>query len=54
MINKSIAGADVALTNNCIAFMFEEIRHELDGVEIDRNRNLGMTSTFKNYVTYVI
>ncbi|XP_025263181.1 uncharacterized protein LOC112637928 [Camponotus floridanus] len=31
--------------------MFEEIRYELDGVEIDRNRNVGITSTIKNYVS---
>lgn len=39
------------LANNCVAFMFEEIRYELDGVEIDRNRNVGITSTIKNYVS---
>ncbi|KAL6419573.1 hypothetical protein ACFW04_013724 [Cataglyphis niger] len=31
--------------------MFDEIRYKLDGVEIDRNRNAGITSTLKNYVT---
>jgi len=31
--------------------MFDEIRYELDGVEIDRNRNVGITSMLKNYVT---
>ncbi|XP_029672799.1 uncharacterized protein LOC115241269 [Formica exsecta] len=41
----------VRLVNNCAAFMFEEIRYKLDGVEIDRNRNVGMTSTIKNYVS---
>jgi len=50
-INKPIAGSDVALGNNCVAFMFDEIRYELDGVDIDRNRNVGITSTLKNYVT---
>jgi len=39
------------LVNNCVAFMFEEIRYELDGVEIDRCRNVGITSTLKNYVS---
>ncbi|XP_025267665.1 uncharacterized protein LOC112639054 [Camponotus floridanus] len=39
------------LANNCVAFMFEEIRYELDGVEIDHNRNVGITSTIKNYVS---
>ncbi|KYN06986.1 hypothetical protein ALC62_02054 [Cyphomyrmex costatus] len=39
------------LGNNCIAFMFDEIRYELNSVEIDRNRNVGITSTLKNYVS---
>ncbi|XP_070169717.1 uncharacterized protein [Polyergus mexicanus] len=37
------------LVNNCAAFMFEEIRYKVDGVEIDRSRNVGITSTIKNY-----
>ena len=39
------------LSNNCVAFMFNEIRYELDGVEIDRSRNVGITSTIKNFVS---
>lgn len=39
------------LTNFFIAFMFDEIRYELDGVEIDRNRNVGITSTIKNHLS---
>ncbi|XP_014481392.1 PREDICTED: uncharacterized protein LOC106747906, partial [Dinoponera quadriceps] len=39
------------LVNNCFAFMFDEIRYELDGVEIDRNRNVGITSTIKSYAS---
>jgi len=31
--------------------MFDEIRYELNGVEIDRNRNVGITNTIKNYVS---
>ncbi|XP_036146769.1 uncharacterized protein LOC118646927 [Monomorium pharaonis] len=50
-IKKPAEGSDVTLGNNCIAFMFDEIRYELDGVEIDRNRNVGITSSLKNYVT---
>ncbi|XP_070529773.1 uncharacterized protein [Cardiocondyla obscurior] len=46
---KVVAAADVILGDNCIAFMFDEIRYELDSVEIDRNRNVGITSTLKNY-----
>ncbi|XP_072758708.1 uncharacterized protein [Anoplolepis gracilipes] len=31
--------------------MFDELRYELNGVEIDRNRNIGITSTIKNYIS---
>ncbi|KYM95359.1 hypothetical protein ALC62_13999 [Cyphomyrmex costatus] len=31
--------------------MFDEIRYELNNVEIDRNGNVGITSTLKNYVS---
>ena len=37
------------LSNNCVAFMFDEIRYELDDVEIDRCRNVSITSTIKNF-----
>ncbi|XP_036139520.1 uncharacterized protein LOC118644637 [Monomorium pharaonis] len=47
----TVDGATVTLGYNCVAFMFDEIRYELDGVEIDRNRNMGITSTLKNYVS---
>ncbi|CAL1680803.1 unnamed protein product [Lasius platythorax] len=50
-INEPAEGSNVELGNNCVAFMFDEIRYELDGVEIDHNRNVGVTTTFKNYVT---
>ncbi|XP_076247770.1 uncharacterized protein LOC143187436 [Calliopsis andreniformis] len=40
------------LGNNCIAFMLDEIRYELNGVEIDYNRNVGITSTLKNYISF--
>lgn len=39
------------LNNNCMTFLFDEIRYELNGIEIDRTRNLGYTSTLKNYVS---
>ncbi|XP_077256500.1 uncharacterized protein LOC143894232 [Temnothorax americanus] len=47
------AGQDnnVVMGTNCVAFMFDEIRYELDGIEIDRCRNIGITSTLKTYVT---
>ena len=39
------------LTNNCVSFLFDAIRYELNGVEIDRFRNTGITTTLKNYVS---
>lgn len=39
------------LGNNCVAFIFHEIRYEFNGVEIDHNRNVGITNTIKNYVS---
>ena len=37
---------------NCMSFMFNEIRYELNGTEIDHNRNVGMTSLMKSYASY--
>lgn len=39
------------LRNNCVAYMFDEIRYEINGVEIDRTRYLGISSTLKNYIS---
>lgn len=39
------------LTRNALAFLFQEIRYELNGVEIDRTRNVGVTSTLKTYIS---
>jgi hypothetical protein len=43
---------DFALTNNAFAFLFDEIRYELNSVEITRVRNVGTTSTLKGYASY--
>jgi len=52
-VQKSVTpeGSDVILKYNCVALMFDEIRYKLDSVEIDRNRNVGITTTLKHYVT---
>lgn len=42
---------DFKLNNNCIAFSFDEIRYELNGIEIDRTRNVGITTSLKNYIS---
>lgn len=39
------------LGNNCAAFTFDEIQYELNGVEINRNRNVGII--IKNYVSMI-
>ncbi|EZA51848.1 hypothetical protein DMN91_008125 [Ooceraea biroi] len=49
--NGEHIGPRMVMGSNCVAFMFDEIRYELDGVEINRNRNVGTTSTIKNYTT---
>ncbi|XP_030762220.1 uncharacterized protein LOC115887038 [Sitophilus oryzae] len=38
--------------NNGIAFLFREIRFELNGVIIDSVRNVGLASTLKGYVSF--
>ncbi|KYN15785.1 hypothetical protein ALC57_11991 [Trachymyrmex cornetzi] len=50
-VKKKNDQTPTTLVNNCVAFMFDEIRYELNGVEIDRSRNAGITSTLKNYVS---
>lgn len=36
--------------NNFLAFLFNEIRYELNGVEIDRTEHVGITTTMKKLV----
>ena len=43
---------DATFTNNAIAFLFNDIRYELNGVEIDRNNNCGVASTMKGVSAY--
>ncbi|XP_011865812.1 PREDICTED: uncharacterized protein LOC105560908, partial [Vollenhovia emeryi] len=50
-LKKKNNDAENFLANNCVAFMFDEIRYELNGVEIDRIRNAGISSTIKSYVS---
>ena len=52
--NKAVQNAHVTLGNNCVAFIFDEIRYELNGVEIDRNRNVGIISTLKKLCNSVV
>lgn len=38
--------------NNGIAFLLREVRFELNGVTLDSVRNVGLTSTLKNYLSF--
>lgn len=38
--------------NNAAAFLFDEIRYELNGFPIDSCKNVGITSTLKGYTSY--
>lgn len=39
------------LVNNAILHLFEEIRYELNAIEIDRCKNAGITGLMKGYIT---
>ena len=39
------------LVNHAIYHLFEEIRYELNAVEIDRNKNVSLTSLMKGYLS---
>ncbi|XP_068993228.1 uncharacterized protein [Neodiprion pinetum] len=39
------------LINTVVCHLFEEVRYELNGVEIDRNKNVGITSAMKGYIS---
>ncbi|XP_037898413.1 uncharacterized protein LOC119643140, partial [Glossina fuscipes] len=41
----------IKLLNNCMAHLFDEIRYELNGIEIDRTRHLGITTEIKNFTS---
>lgn len=43
----------IRLAKNCVAFIFDEIRYELDGVEIDKNRNIEIISTINNIASLI-
>lgn len=41
----------VNFTNNPVLFMFQDIRYELNGVEIDKVKNAGITTTIKSLLS---
>lgn len=54
--NFKEGGADATplprLINNSAAYLFDEIRYELNGFEIDKCKNVGITSTMKGVVSF--
>lgn len=59
VINANIpAGANDAgkvvphFVNNAIAYLFDEIRYELNGIQIDSCKNVGIISTIKGYISF--
>ena len=40
-----------ALIGNAVCFLFDEIRYELNDIEIDRCKNASLTSIMKGYVS---
>ncbi|XP_057335072.1 uncharacterized protein LOC130673876 [Microplitis mediator] len=49
--DDSAASATTHMVNMTVCHMFEEIRYELNGVEIDRSKHVGMTSLMKGYTS---
>lgn len=43
--------SNVYFTNNPALFLFQDIRYELNGIEIDRIKNAGVTTTIKSYLS---
>lgn len=41
----------INFTNNPILFLFQDIRYELNGVEIDKIKNVGITTTMKSLLS---
>lgn len=40
------------VVNNFPAYLFDEIRYEINGFEVDKCKNVGITSTMKGYVSH--
>jgi hypothetical protein len=51
-LSQNQALKSLKLTNKAFAFLFDEIRYELCGVEIDRVRNPGISTTLKGLASF--
>ena len=50
--NNGTLVRNTKLVNNAICHMFEEMRYELNAIEIDRNKNVGLTSLMKGWLSF--
>lgn len=49
--NDGSGGSTVPFINNCMAFLFEEIRYEISGITVDSTKKVGISSTLKGLVS---
>ncbi|XP_014296962.1 uncharacterized protein LOC106693512 [Microplitis demolitor] len=52
--DSTAVSATTHMVNMTVCHMFEEIRYELNVVEIDRNKNVGITSLMKGYTSLTL
>lgn len=52
LIVEGITTKNSSFINNGAAHLFQDIRYELNGVEIDRTKNCGVTTTMKGIISY--
>lgn len=45
------SASSVHFTNNALLYLFQDIRYELNGVEIDKIKNAGITTTIKSLIS---
>ena len=50
--NESQKPTSTSLVNNAKLHLFEQVRYELNGAEIDRSKRVGLTSTMKGWVSH--
>lgn len=48
---KPTEAVNLKLVNNAMAFLFEEIRYEINGIMVDKTKNVGITTTIKNLLS---
>ena len=52
LLSDNTVPKNTKLTTNAFAYLFDEMRYEINGVEIDRVRNPGVTTTLKGYASF--